>query len=819
MKQTIYASKTKDITSLELENRHIAYIAASEAIVLLKNDGILPLKEEKLALFGSGARKTIKGGTGSGEVNERYSVSIYSGLLNRGFVVTSNKWLDDYDLEYKEALDLFNSLRFNPFRIFNDATEQFSYPFGREITEDDVDENTKVAIYVASRQAGEGKDKRLDNGDYHLVDIEVKNLEFLKSHFKAVILVINSGSGMDLSNIEHLDLNAILYVNGLGEEGGNAFADVIKGDISPSARLTSTWPNSYKDIHSGAEYSHLNGDLSKEEYKEDIYVGYRYFDTFKVRPRFSFGYGLSYSEFKYEYSNFKINKEEISFDCKVTNIGNFKAKEVVQCYISMPKGEIKKEYRRLISFKKTKALEASEAEILHFSFDIRDAASYLESNASYVLEKGLYLIWAGPSLDLSKIIYGVNIDKTYYPYKLANLVKCDYEIDLLKPDFDNEYDIPTNLEILNIKDIEEVEINYDDFRYKISEEAKELVNNLNTKEKIDLIVGMGIKGMVDASGIYTPGAVGKTTTRLFHKGIINLNLCDGPAGLRILRESALNKKGKQKMLMGSFPVGMMNRLPKWLVAPFLAKDKHKHLFQFATAFPVGTSLAQTFNEDLCYEVGCAISKEMALYGITYFLGPALNIHRNPLCGRNFEYYSEDPLVSGRIAKSIVKGITSIDGNYSTIKHFACNSTEDNRQYSNSILSERALREIYLKGFEICVKEAKVDALMSSYNIINGIYAGNRYDLNTSILRCEWGYQGIVMTDWFETGKDRANDAIAIASGIDLIMPGNNYAKKTIKKGLKKGQVSIKDLDRAASLIIDEMLNSKVYRDLRGKNDK
>ena len=810
MKQLIYASSTKDITRLELENRYIANIAASEAIVLLKNDGILPLKEDSLALFGSGARKTIKGGTGSGEVNERYSVSIYSGLLNKGFKITSNKWLDDYDLEFKDALDLFNSIRFNPFTLLNDAAEQFSYPVGRLINEDDVDSTTNVAIYIASRQAGEGKDKRLDNGDYNLKDEEVKNLEFLKRHYQSVILVINSGSGMDLSNIDHLDLNAILYVNGLGEEGGNAFADVVKGNVSPSGRLTSTWPLSYTDIPNGAEYSYL-GDLTKEEYKEDIYVGYRYFDTFKVKTRFSFGYGLSYSKFSYEYSNFSVDKSNISFDVLVKNIGEFKAKEVIQCYISMPKGEITKEYRRLICFKKTKELEIGENELLHLSFDIKDAASYLESKASYVLDKGLYLIWAGPSLDEAKIIYGINLDKTYYPYKLTNLVKCDYDLNLLKPSFDNEYLIPDNLEMLTIKDINEVQINYDHPKYKFSEDVNLLVDKLTINEKIDLCVGMGIKGMMDSDGIYTPGAVGKTTTKLFKKGIINLNLCDGPAGLRILRESAINKAGKQKMIMGSFPVGMMNRMPKWILTPFLARPRHKFLYQYATAFPVGMSLAQTFNEELCYEVGHAISLEMEQYGITYFLGPALNIHRNPLCGRNFEYYSEDPVVSGVIASSIANGVSSIDGNYATIKHFACNNTEDNRQHSNSIVSERALREIYLKGFEICIKNAKVDALMSSYNIINGTYAGNRYDLNTQILRCEWGYNGLVMTDWFETGGDRANDAVALASGVDLIMPGAKSAKKMIKKGLKNGMLSINDLNRSTSLIIEQTLKSLVYK--------
>ena len=818
MKQYIYASTNKDIADLELENRHIAYEAATESIVLLKNDGCLPLKEESIALFGSGAKKTIKGGTGSGEVNERYSVSIYSGLLNKGFKITSNKWLDDYDIEYKEAWDLFNSIKFNPFTILKDASEHFSYPFGRLIEESDVDAETDVAIYVASRQAGEGKDKRLDNGDYNLVEGEVKNLEFLKAHYQKVILVINSGSGMDLSNIDHLGLNAIVYVNGLGEEGGNAFASILKGEVSPSARLASTWPMSYNDIPYGNEYSYLNGILDKEYYKEDIYVGYRYFDTFKVKPRFSFGHGLSYSSFSYAYSNLHVDKSIISFDCIVTNIGQAKAKEVVFVFLSMPNGKLKKEYRRLITFKKTKELEIGESEKLSFHFDLKEASSFDEEMASFILEKGLYLIWAGPSLDASKIIYGIDLNQTYYVNRLANLVKLEDDFERLTPSFDNHYDLPANLQIGKVLDLEEVEVKYDVPKYEYSEDVNKIASNLTINDKVNLVVGMGIKGMVDSCGIYTPGTVGKTTTKLFKKGIINLNLCDGPAGLRILRESALSKSGKQKMYMGHFPVGIMNHLPKWIVFPYLAKEHHQKLYQFATAFPVGTSLAQTFNEDLCYKIGCAISKEMERYGVSYFLGPALNIHRNPLCGRNFEYYSEDPYVSGKIAKSIVKGIESIPGHYSTVKHFACNNTEDNRQHSNSIVSERALREIYLKGFEICIKEGKPDGLMSSYNLINGEYAGNRYDLNTSILRCEWGYTGIVMTDWFETGKSRASNAVAIASGVDLIMPGDKYAKKEIKKGLKNGSLSINDLDRSSQLIIKQMLESKTYQDWRAKND-
>lgn len=818
MKKVIYASNTKEVSALELEARKLAYNAALEAIVMLENDGVLPLKETKIALFGAGAKQTIKGGLGSGEVNERYSVSIYSGLLNNGFQITTEAWIDDYEQEYQNNLAVYNHLSMNPFTIFNDTFDQFDYPVGRLIREDDVDTNTNVAIYVASRQTTEGKDKKLDKNEYSLKDTEIENIKFLKEHYEKVILVINSGVAMDLTSIDDCFPNAILYVAGLGCEGGNALASILKGEASPSAKLTSTWPYKYSDIPFGDEYSYLNGVIDKEYYKEDIYVGYRYFDTFKKDVRYGFGYGLSYTSFSHSYTNFQVNGSIVSYDCLVKNVGNIAGKDVIEAYISMPGGELKKEYRRLISFGKTRCLAPGEEEIIHISFDLKDASSFMTSMASYVLEKGLYLIWSGDSLNTSKIIFGVELDRTYYPYKVANLVKLEEKMDLLEPASDNQYDIDNNLVILKASGIEEVEVSYDLPKIGASLKAKTLVEGLSTSEKIDLCVGMGIKGMLDTDGIYTPGAVGKTTTKLFNKGIINVNLCDGPAGLRILQESALNKRGKLKFVEGNYPTSILHRIPKWLRRPFMEGKKDNHLYQYATAYPVGICLAQSFNKDLCKQIGKMISKEMTKYGITYFLGPALNIHRNPLCGRNFEYYSEDPLVSGMIASSIASGVLEIEGNYPTIKHFACNNTEENRQHSNSIVSERALREIYLKGFEKCIRDTKTSTLMSSYNIINGEYAGNRYDLNMQILRCEWGFRGIVMSDWFETGKGRASAARALASGVDLIMPGSKWDKKDIKQGLKKGSVAISDLNRACLMICEQIITSKVYKDYEESND-
>ena len=818
MNRYIYAKSNNDISKLEYDNRKIAFLAASEAIVLLKNDGSLPLKQRSVALFGAGARKTIKGGTGSGEVNERYYVSLYSGLLNYGFKITSNKWLDEYDEEFENALSVYNHIKMNPFTIFNDLFEQFSYPFGKQITKESYSGEANIAIYIVARQAGEGADKSLDNNDYHLSREEVANLKYLKENFKQVILIINSGSGMDLSEVDDLNLNAIIFAPGLGCEGGNALSAILAGDIAPSGHLSSTWPLSYKDIPFGDEYSYLNNNPGLELYKEGIYVGYRYFDTFKVNVRYPFGYGLSYTDFSYHSTNYRIDNDIVSFDCIVKNIGNFPGKDVIQIYASMPNGLLTKEYKRLVAFYKTSTLAPNEEEVIHVSFDVKDCASFLESEASFVLEKGKYYIWLARNVNDAKIIYAFNLDKDYYPVKCKNLVKCCQDLELLNPDFGNEYKDINDVECIDINNIEENIIKYDKYQMTATEDEKKILDSLSIKEKASLCVGMGALGMIDTKGVYVPGAVGKTTTSLFKKGLINVNLCDGPAGLRILKESALTKGGKLKMTEGNYVTSAMQRFPRWLLRMFLAKKKDDMLYQYVTSFPVGIALAQTFNKDLCYEIGHAVSLEMSEYGITYWLAPALNIHKNPLCGRNFEYFSEDPYLSGMMAKYINDGVTSINGNYATIKHFVCNNSETNRQHANSVLSERALREIYLKGFEICVKNSDVYALMSSYNLINGKYAGNRYDLNTDILRNEWGYKGLIMTDWYETGKDKADDVDAIKAGVDLIMPGTKKAKKAIIKKVKNSTLSMDDLDRACILNIRLILNSKVNKDLGNNND-
>jgi beta-glucosidase len=296
--------------------------------------------------------------------------------------------------------------------------------------------------------------------------------------------------------------------------------------------------------------------------------------------------------------------------------------------------------------------------------------------------------------------------------------------------------------------------------------------------------------------------------------LANVALCDGPAGVRIQKRSALTKKGKIKPI--DLALSVMDAFPDF-VKKMMTGDPEKDtvLYQYTTAFPVANALAQTWNKALMKEVGNAIFREMKEYGCTYWLAPAINIHRNPLCGRNFEYFSEDPLLSGEMAAAITLGVQQEDGYYVTVKHYACNNQEDNRTGVNSNVSERALREIYLRGFEICVRQGNAKSIMTSYNKVNGVYAPNSYDLCTKMLRNEWAFDGVVMTDWFSTNKGQAGNAVAMRSGNDLIMPGGSYHKKELLKGLQNGDCTEEDLRRCCTNVVKSIFNSATQREYIG----
>ncbi len=821
MKLRTKVSYSEEITERELKNKQIAYQAAVEGIVLLENDGTLPIRYGKVALYGAGADMTIKGGTGSGEVNERHSTSIMEGLENAGFEITTKSWINDYKNMFQKGIEDYTKefqKKLVKMDVVNLMANPYRYPFGREITDEDIaNSNTDTCIYVVSRQAGEGTDRKLDNSDNNLAKVEVVNIKKCVKAYGKTIIVINVGSSFDMSFLDNISgINAVVFFCQQGTEGGNAFADIISGKVSPSGRLSDTWAKKYEDIPFANEYSYLNGNLEDEYYNEGIYVGYRYFDTFNVEPRYEFGYGLGYNEFSISVTSMRVEKTGIKVRVSVKNTGNqYRGKEVVQLYVSCPEGKLEKEYQKLAAFAKTDEIKPHDVVEVEMSFDMKQLASYDEENSCYLLEKGNYIIRIGNSSRKTKVCANINLNEDVIISKHEKIcVPTNNQLEKLNELTKASKGIePVAIE--NIDGIIQLSIDKNVFRtityeYQTpnkyqSKKIDSIMAKLSLKDMTDIVVG---NGMVGGKKYFTvPGAVGYTTSNFTELGVPNVALSDGPAGLRLQKVSAQTKSGKIKMVDAM--IDYINYLPKYMKKMLLANPKkHTLVYQFTTAFPVEMALAQTWNVELIEDMGRAVGIEMEEYGVTYWLGPGLNIHRNPLCGRNFEYYSEDPLLTGKMAAATIKGVQEIAGNYATPKHFAANNQEDNRNKVSCNMSERTLREIYLKGFEIAIKESNSKSIMTSYNKVNGTYSPNNYDLCTKVLRNEWGFDGVVMTDWFSTKKNLANNGLAMSAGNDLIMPGTGGNKKEILKEIRNGTISKEDLERCCRNVLRSVLESR-----------
>lgn len=822
MKLITKASYSNEVTQREKDNLITAYQAACEGIVLLKNDGMLPLSTKKIALYGPGASMTIKGGTGSGEVNERHSVTILEGLENRGFEITTRKWIADFEKHYRESEAAYkeekkkrvNFLKVSS--IMNMLFDNFRPPVGRQITEEDItSSDTDTCIYVLSRQAGEGGDRKAEKGDFLLTDEEKTAIQFCAEKYEKFLLVINCGSSVDMAFAEEITgINAILYLCQLGTEGGHAFADVLSGEVSPSGKLSDTWAKQYEDIPFAMEYSYLNGNLDQEYYKEGIYVGYRYFDSFGVEPAYPFGFGLSYTDFTIHSAGLAAMGSEIELKTVITNTGSYAGKEVAQLYVSPPNGAIHKAYQSLAAFKKTRKLKPGERETVELAFDLRDLASYREKDASYVLESGDYILRLGNSSRNTVPVGVLRLNQEWVVSRHDPICAVTAPIEELISDGYAAEEIYAGVPRMEIStdSFETVNYSYDMPMECQDKRVQHFLNDLSLKEMVEILVGIGMFG--GETRFNLPGSVGNTTSKFWDRGLANVALCDGPAGIRIQKRTAVDKKGKVKPV--DLALSIFEAFPEF-IKNIMTGDPEKDtvLYQYTTAFPVANALAQTWNTELMYEVGNAVFREMKEYGCTFWLAPALNIHRNPLCGRNFEYFSEDPYLSGIMAAAITKGVQQEDGFYVTAKHYACNNQEDNRNAVSSNLSERALREIYLRGFEICVRQGGAKSIMTSYNKINGVYAANSYDLCTKVLRNEWGFDGVVMTDWFSTNKGLASNAISMKAGNDLIMPGGGYFKKEILQGVKNGVITEADVRRCCGNVIKSILNSATQKEYIG----
>lgn len=854
-----FASATDAVSKRELDHMNTVRKFAGECMVLLENDGTLPLKAASgnVALFGNGARNTIKGGTGSGDVNSRKVITFEEGLEDAGFTVTTKKWLDAYEeivkankAKYSKKIKEMAEEEDKPEIIVSFGNPMID-PAIQEINKKDIEaSDSELAIYVLARNSGEGSDRYNNKGDYLLNDEEIKAIKLLGQEYETLIVVLNVANVIDTTQLLNIPgINAILLAGQLGNIGGYAFADVLLGKSIPSGKLVDTWAKNYEDYPCADTFSHNNGNVDDEYYEEGIYVGYRYFDTFNITPNYCFGYGKTYTTFDIETTDVCANEEKVTLTVKVTNTGDtYKGKEVVQVYASSPAGNLEKPYQELVTFEKTDFLEPGQSQNLNISFETTSMASYSEEKAAWILEEGEYIIRVGNSSRNTKIEAVLSLTDNVIVEQLKNLFKDsdpveefsrkDAETYSYKGE-DAEKKSAAKIELDSNK-FETTKIEYQDGfkefpKYEGEEKLtvadvksgkatlQDLVSQLSVYEMAAVCTGtarIGVAGstsVIGSASIQVPGAAGDTTSILFEdREITNIILADGPAGLRLTPHFAVDKD--DNILPGGAIYGDM------LFEEVEKKEDATDYYQYCTAIPVATTLSQSWDLDLIQSLGEVVGKEMKEFNVTLWLAPGMNIHRNPLCGRNFEYYSEDPHLTGMCAVAATKGVQSYEGIGTTIKHFAANNNEDNRMFINTHVSERALREIYLKGFEIAVKTSEPMSIMSSYNLINGIHAANNYDLLTAVARDEWDFDGFVMTDWltsddisylfrFSDKYDKSSTVECISAGNDLQMPGNGEIVDDIVEAVNEtGKLSLGELQICTYRILKIVLASQYYED-------
>ena len=773
------------VSDRESRVRAVARKAAAESMVLLENHGILPLKEgTKLALYGQGARYTIKGGTGSGDVNSRNTISVEQGLSAAGFSIVNRAWLDRFDEEFVASKKRCEEKIYreagedrDPKKLYHaHATIVPELPELPILLEDAAD--AEALIYVISRISGEFADRHAEKGDYYLSDQEEADLKTLAAFGLPLIVLLNVGGIIDLSFADSLKISALVLISQPGSEGGNAVADILSGKVSPSGRLTDTYAYKYEDYPSAATFSHRNGELTEEFYTEGIWVGYRYFDAFGLKPRYPFGYGLSYTSFASEVCGAALQGTDLTVSVKVRNTGNTAGRQVIQLYAACPSAELTTERKRLAAFGKTGLLAPGGEEILSLSFSLRLLTSYHERQSSWILQAGDYGILIGDNAETLLPAVKLCLDKTVVIEKVTNICETQEaikEICPVQPDEDlSRFVFPLpEIRITEAAEALSAQAPFTEVPADptILKKAAEIASRMTLHDKACLVVGArsAMAGEIVGSQAHSvPGAAGETVA--FEKyGVPAMVLADGPAGVRINREYEIDRK------IGGIipPKDWFEMLEIRFFGKVIRHENADLRYQIATAIPIGTLLAQSFDTALLEEVGAAVAEDLRAFGIAVWLAPGMNIHRNPLCGRNFEYYSEDPLISGAMAAAITRGVQRSPGLGVSIKHFACNNQEDNRMHVNEIITERTLREIYLKGFEIAVKTSDPMTIMTSYNRINGVHSANNYDLCTRVARQEWGFRGFIMTDWSTTNGGGSNAAKCIRAGNDLIMPGKD----------------------------------------------
>ena len=757
--------------------KHIALSrrAAGEGMVLLKNEAkTLPLqKGTRVALFGQASVGYVKGGGGSGEVYSDYTRNVYDGFAEKeaeGKVTVFKPLRDFYqkhvDAELVRQRADYESDRLKAIWAMEDQGE-------RELARGDFMRDTQIqeatvpqtllaeardfadtAVITFGRFSSEGYDRAGVKGDFYLSDKEDALVQQVKAVFPRCIIVLDIGGMVDSEWFIHDEkIGAALLAWQAGMEGGSAIADILCGDVNPSGKLVDTFAKTFAD-YPYAE--HFNDSTVYVDYTEDIYVGYRYFETVpaaRERVNYPFGYGLSYTTFRLWGAFAREEEARITVTANVTNTGDVAGKEVVQVYYSAPQGGLGKPAKELCAFAKTKMLQPGETQTLVMAFGVVDMASFDDlgkiAKSAYVLEKGDYTFHVGTSVR--------DTVQTAFVYTVAEDTVTEQLTSLCAPVALKERMLADgSLEALTLGDVKRV---FGENQPITAQPPKDLITFDRVGEActLDEFIAQftdeelcDFMGASDGTGVCNI----ECFSGLKRLGVPSVPTVDGPAGVRLFECTGIH----------------------------------------TTAFPCATLLACTWDTDLVEEIGQAGGLEVKENNLAVWLTPALNIHRTPLCGRNFEYFSEDPLVSGKMAAAKVRGIQS-NNIACSIKHFACNGKEVNRVKSDSRVSERALREIYLKGFEICVKEADPWTVMTSYNLVNGIQTSENWELITGILRNEWGFKGMVTTDWGQ----KNSPVYEVKAGNDMKMH-IGYPDE-LMAALKAGELMRADLEACARRIL------------------
>jgi len=761
--------------------------AVAEGTVLLKNDdNLLPLsKGVRLAVFGRMQTNYYRCGTGSGGgVRIKEIPCILNSLKANSDLVLDEDLVNLYTEWVKE----------NPFDDgggvwAGEPWHQKEMPISDEVAQKSAI-NNDVALVIIGRTAGEDHDNADVEGSYRLTQTEEDMLLKVCNYFKKVIVALNTGNVIDLSFIDKYNPQSVLYIWQGGMEGANAFAEILSGRMYPSGKLSDTQLCNLNRHPTNNSF----GNTGKIIYDDDIYVGYRYFETFaKESVRYPFGFGLSYTEFDTSYSA-EFSGEYITINAGIKNVGDFCGKEVIQVYFEAPVSDMGCPSRQLVEFAKSKELAPGDCEELNIRFPISRMASFDDTGitgnkSAYVLLKGDYRIYAGTDVRSAKCIFTYNVPSTKVTEQLSSAMAPYIDLEVIKAEKKNDdYVIGYRSVKGQAADNESFKTDFKELAFSGDKNIKlsdvfekkhsldEFIAQLNDIELAALVCGEGICSPKVTEG--AAGAMGGQTESLSNYGIPVCCVADGPSGIKI------SKKYE------------------------------------TTLTPNGTMLACTWNTKIVEELFRGIGGELKKYEVDSLLGPGLNIHRSPLCGRNFEYFSEDPYLSGKMGAYITIGITE-HGTYSTIKHLCCNNQEKRRSDYDVAVTERALREIYLKPFEIAVKEGKNVLIMTSYNSVNGFWSASNYDLTKKILRDDWGFKNIVMTDWW--AKCNANQGdwgstnrldVMVRSQNDLYMvsPDSLVKSSSVLNGLEKATITRAQLQLSCKRVLEWILKTNTFKE-------